>query len=110
MNCYLSKTEISSFCGDIVALKLKSDEDIERLDICWHTDSDCVEIREFQGDFSFNDGVLLVLRHAGTATVTAALDGSVYSCRVTVNERQVASSNDKMNYYLGDLHVHRCCS
>ena len=106
MNCYLSKNEISSFLGDVVCLKLKSDENIERADISWSTDSDAVEIREFRGDFSFNDGVLLVLRRVGTANVCATLDGVEYSCHVTVNERQIASPTDKFNYYVGDLHDH----
>ncbi len=106
MICYLSKNQIFSFCGDVVCLKLKSDEDIERANIVWETDSDVVEIKEFQGDFSFNDGVLLVLRKEGEATVSATLDGEEYSCRVTVSERQKAAEGEAMNYYIGDLHVH----
>ena len=108
----LSKNSITSFCGNIVPLHLGFDgEEHDRLskaDIKWESDSDAVAIRSFEGDdeMSFNNGVLLILRKVGEANVTAALDGVSYTCTVRVEEAEKASSEDALEYFIGDLHDH----
>ncbi len=104
----LSQTEITSFCGHVLPLRLLSDTDISQADIRWSSDSDAVSIRSFDvgRPCSVRDGVLLVLQKIGTATVRAELDGNTYSCGVTVRERRRASVDEEMQYYIGDLHDH----
>ena len=103
----LSSSEIKSFCGDVVPLRLPSEEDISQADIRWSTEGDAVRIRMFdEGEFSFRNGVLLTLMKPGTAAVTAELDGVRYVCNVLVHEMHRASSEDELNYYVGDFHLH----
>jgi len=112
MSVTLSKSAITSFCGDILPLHLGFDgEDHNRLsraDITWKVDSNCVAIRSFSGDTEgcFNNGVLLILKKPGNATVTAKLDGEEYVCTVTVREPAHVSSDDKLEFFIGDLHNH----
>ena len=81
MDCHLSRTRIETFLGNVMCLKLVSDEDIRQADIKWHSDSDAVRIREFsgKGEFDFSDGVLLSTDKLGEACVTADLDGVSYT-------------------------------
>ncbi len=104
----LSQTSISSFCGHVLPLRLLSDTDISGADIRWTSDSDCVSIRSFDigRPYSVRDGVLLILQKIGTAAVRAELDGNTYTCKVTVRERRRASGEEKMQYFIGDLHDH----
>ena len=112
MSVTLSKNAITSFCGDILPLHLGFDGEhhdrLSRADITWEVDSDCVAIRSFSGcaDGCFNNGVLLILKKPGKATVTARLDGEQYACTVTVREPAHASSDDKLEFFIGDLHNH----
>lgn len=108
MNCYLSKAEINSFATNVVCLKLISDSDISHANIKWEADSDILRIRDFCGDgeFDFNDGVLLSLDKVGTAYVTATLDGVKYVCKVNIREPKRARHDEKLNFYIGDFHDH----
>ena len=108
----LSKSNITSFRGNIIPLHIgfESDEHdaLSVADIKWESDSDCVAIRSFSGEKRgcFNNGVLLILNKTGTATVTATLDGVCHACRVTINEPDTTSSDDELQYFVGDLHDH----
>lgn len=108
MNCYLSRTEIDSFQGNVVCLKLVSDCDIMHADILWKTDSENLRIRKFsgEGEFCFHDGILLSLDKVGTATVSATLDGKNYECKVNIREMKSVSPENKLNFYIGDFHDH----
>lgn len=112
MSVTLSKNNITSFRGNIIPLHLGFDGDehdrLSKADIKWEVDSDCVAIRSFSGDADgcFNNGVLLILNKAGTTNVTANLDGVSQTCKVTVNEPNTASSDDDLEYFIGDLHDH----
>lgn len=108
MSCYLSKTEISSFRGDIVPLQLLSDEDLSKAQIRWSCDGDLLSVRTFDGEDAecFNNGVLLTLKVPGTTTVTAEYDGRVYACTVNIREGKKAQKGDKMHFFAGDFHDH----
>ena len=110
MNCFLSKNEISSFCGDIVPLQLLSDTDLSKAEIRWTCETDILSVRTFEGDGAecFNNGILLTLKRPGTTTVTAELDGNRYTCTVAVREGKRAKKGDKMHFYRGDFHDHTC--
>ena len=66
MSIHLSRAEIDSFHNNVVCLKLCG-ENLELADIKWSADNDGVRIRDFknEGEFSFNDGVLLALEYNG---------------------------------------------
>jgi len=108
MNCRLSKTEINTFAGQVICLKLLSDDDITHADINWETDSDILRIRSFsgEGEFDFNDGILISLDRAGEANVSVTLDGVRYECRVTVREPRKARPDEELHFYVGDFHDH----
>ncbi len=112
MSVTLSKTSITSFCGDVLPLHLGFDGDehatLSKADIKWESDSDAVFIRTFSegSQQPFNNGVLLVLKKVGCAKVTATLDGAAYTCEVTVTEQKKASSEDDLSYFVADLHDH----
>ncbi len=112
MSVTLSKNNITSFRGNVLPLHLGFDSEqhgtLAKADIKWESDSDAVALRSFEGDdpMSFNNGVLLLLNKVGSANITATLDGVTYTCNVTVRETQTASSDDELNFYVGDLHNH----
>lgn len=112
MCLFLSKSSISSFQGDIQPLHLGFDSELHNelasKNIIWRSDSDAVAIRAFSGDdkLSFNNGVLLVFKKVGSANVTATLDGITYTCSVTVKKPKIANADDKLDFYIGDLHNH----
>lgn len=112
MSLSLSKSTVSSYLGDILPLHLgfnSAEHDVlKNADIHWESDSDAVSLRTFSGDdaMSFRHGVLLILRAVGHANVTATLDGTSYTCAVTVRERMTAQPNGEMQFYVGDLHNH----
>ena len=112
MSKKLSKESIVSYRGDILPLHIGFDSDeheyLKSADIKWESDSDCVSIRTFSGEdkMCFNNGALLILNKVGEANVTATLDGEKHLCRVTVREPIIADSEDKFDYFIGDLHNH----
>lgn len=108
MDTYLSRTCIKSFRDNVVCLKLCGNEDLAAKNIKWSADSDIVRIRSFEneGEFSFNDGILLALEQCGSTVVTAELNGQKYACSVTIEECKVAAPEDTFNYYIGDFHNH----
>jgi len=112
----LSKTSIQSFEGNIIPLRLLGVTEMGLDPVSWHMEGFGVQMRAFGpeiptlgwfGDTDpFTDGVLLTLCAPGEATVTAIYDGQEYACHITVRERKKASSDDRMNYYIGDMHIH----
>lgn len=109
MAIYLTKTSLSSYCGDILPLRLLSDtEDLTQAQITWEADPEMVLLRSFDiGEpLSFRNGVLLTLLQPGTSTVTATLDGRVYTCTVTARAFKTADPALPMHHYIGDLHTH----
>ncbi len=112
MTVSLSQNHITSFVGDVLPLHIGFDSEkhneLAKADIKWESDSDAVSLHSFSGNdpMCFNNGVLLILKKAGNATVTATMGGVQYTCFVTVTENKKASSDDKLNYYIGDLHNH----
>ena len=112
MSATLSKKNITSFRGNIIPLHIgfeSEDHDtLAKADIKWESDSDCVAIRTFSGDNRgcFNNGILLILNKVGTANIRATLDGVTQVCCVAVTEPNAASSDDKLEYFIGDLHDH----
>ena len=108
MSIYLSKTEITSYCGNVVPLKLIADHDISCDSIKWQSDSDHIKIRDFSKskDYAFNNGVLLTLSKEGCTKVICEHDGKKYECKVSISKRRHATRDDKMNVYPADLHIH----
>ena len=112
MSVNLSKEKIKSFRGDVVPLyfdfKLDSKNELAKADVKWICEGDAVALRTFSGEdeTSFNNGVLLILNKVGKATVKANFEGREYTCEVEVTEPEAVSSEDEMNYYLGDFHDH----
>ena len=88
MSLYLSKTEISSFCGDVLPLQLLGREDLREGEIRWTASSSILSLQTFRGNEpeNFNNGVLLTLKKEGTATVTARFEGKTYECTVNIRE------------------------
>lgn len=111
----LSKTQIHSFVGDIIPLRLLGVSAFGLDPIRWHLSGNCVQMRTFSPDVCatwygdldpFTDGILLTLCSPGQAVVTAVYEGTEYSCNIYIRERKVAQPDDLMQYYLGDMHIH----
>lgn len=107
MNFKLSKTEINSFCGDVVALQLIGDSDLTMADIKWSAEGVAM-ITEFPGEYpyGFRDGVLVTLTAVGEGKVTAEFSGERYECAVLARERRQYKRGEKLCYFVGDLHAH----
>ena len=108
MNLKISNEHIESFVGDVKPLWLFGEENLKFKGIKWALSGDAVMMRRCGGcsHGAFNYGVILTFVKAGEATVTASYDGVDYVCRVLCRERKKYTSDDVMNYYLGDFHAH----
>ena len=106
----LTSTQIDSYCGNVVPLRLLGGTAYGKDPIVWESDSDSVQLTSFEGQEKgcFTDGVLLTLVKPGNAVVSARLVSKEYRCQVTVREMSTASSGQRLNYYIGDLHDHTC--
>ena len=103
----LSKTHIASFCGDVVPLRLLGGEPYSLDPITWRSEGGSVLLKSYADDPEpFTDGVLLTLMKPGKASVTATFEGKDYVCSIEVREARTAKPGEKLNYYVGDLHVH----
>ena len=112
----LDKTRIDSFVGNIIPLRLLGVEKFGLDPVSWCLEGEGVKMRTFTpdtpyagwyGDCSpFTDGVLLTLCTPGEAKVIATHEGKEYVCEISVREMKKASSDDEMNYYVGDMHIH----
>lgn len=109
MSISLSKTQISSFVGDVLPLYLvDGDNDLSNSDIMWTASGESVQIRSFAHDplTPFTHGVLITLKKEGEGEVTATYLGEQYTCRVFARAAKCANDNDDFQYYRGDLHTH----
>ena len=108
MDIKISAEKIESFVGDVLPLWLISDENLKFKGIKWSVEGSAVIMRRCSGCFhgAFSYGVFLTFVEAGEATVTASYDGVTYTCEVVSRERKKYTSDDDMNYYLGDFHSH----
>ena len=104
----LTHDSISSYVSDVIPLKLLSDNGVRCEGVKWKVSGDAVCIREFINDpeIPFSDGVMVSLKSVGEATVIAEYMGASYECKAKVRERAHYSSEDKHNYYRGDMHTH----
>ena len=108
---HLSRNTISTFCGNVLPLRLLGGEEYGREKITWHTDNkQVVQIGSFAQRYptggEFTDGVLLTFLKPGEATVTAKYDRKSYTCKVEVREMRHATPEDKLQYFVGDMHDH----
>ncbi len=98
----LSKKRIESFCSNVLPLFFKGEGSVK-----WSTDSDAVQLRTFdKGELAFENGVLVTLKKAGSAVVTAECDGKKYPCQIEIREMKHWSNEEACFYYAGDLHDH----
>ncbi len=113
MEVCLSKERIESFCRNGLPLRLLGVEAFGMEAITWQLEGDCLDLRTFtkpsynqwdEGDFT--DGVLLTFLAPGEAKVIATYRDVDYVCHVVSREMKRASSYDKMEYFIGDMHVH----
>ncbi len=109
----LSHSCIDSFCGDVVPLRLLGVEEFGMEDITWTLEGDCVRMKTFTGpsenfadDGEFTDGVLLTLLFPGEAKIICTYKGIRHTCLIVVRERKSVSSEEAVNFYLGDMHLH----
>ena len=107
MSIKLSKSEIFSYVGDVIPLKLIGEDDLRYKDIKWSTTGGVCHFREFSGAArgAFNDGILVTLDKVGVGYVTAEYDGVSYTASVSVREMKRYSGGE-LRYYLGDMHDH----
>jgi len=113
MKICLSKERIESFCGNVLPLRLLGVEEFGMEAITWRLEGDCLDLKTFTepafnqwDDGDFTDGVLLTFLTPGEARVIATYQGNDYVCQVVSREMKRASSEDKMEYFIGDMHVH----
>ena len=103
----LSSSNIESWCGNVLPLRLLGGMEYGNEPITWHSDAPCVRVTSYaQEEGCFTDGVMLTLLTTGQATVTATLGDKCWCCRVTVRERKKAMSGKELHYYTGDFHNH----
>lgn len=113
MKISLSKEKIESFCGDVQPLQLLGVEEFGMEEITWRLEGDCLNLRTFTNpsfnqwdDGDFTDGVLLTFLVPGEAKVIATYQGTDYVCRVISREMKQTSSEDALDYFIGDMHMH----
>lgn len=113
MKICLSKEKLESFCGDVLPLQLLGVEEFGMEEVTWRLEGDCLDLRTFTNpsinkwdDGDFTDGVLLTFLVPGTARVIATYQGTDYVCQVISREMKRASSEDNLDYFIGDMHVH----
>ena len=108
MEIKLSQTNIDSFVGNVLPLRLLGVKEYSMEDISWQVSDSCVQITAFhQGERDpFTDGVLLTLCNPGEACVTARYGGKDYVCQVTVRQRSHTPSGKGFSYFVGSFHDH----
>jgi len=104
----LSKKHIDSYVGDVIPLYLCGDGISKDSPVEWRVEGNAAALRGFSGKgaHSFDNGVLISLIKEGDGEVVAAFGGNEY--RASVHARQMihASSEDELNFYVGDMHCH----
>ncbi|MBE6713502.1 MAG: discoidin domain-containing protein [Ruminococcaceae bacterium] len=108
---YLSRESIFTYKGNVLPLRLLGGEDYNTDKIRWSTDNKTViQISEYSKNYryggEFTNGVLLTFLEVGEAVVTAKYGRKTYTCKIEVREMRRASSSDKLQYFVGDMHDH----
>lgn len=108
---YLSQTSISTFAGNVLPLRLLGGTEYGNEKIRWTTDHpEIVQITDFSRHYptggEFTDGVLLTFLEPGEAAVTARYGKKTYICAVSVREMRNAEPDEKLQYFVGDMHDH----
>ena len=107
----LSRERISTFCGNVMPLRLLGGEDYNCEKITWRAeDPSVVQITVFSKNYptggEFTNGVLLTFLAAGKTAVTAKYAGRSYTCQVSARPMRRAVPSDEMQYFVGDMHDH----
>lgn len=104
----LSKKVISSYVSDVIPLYLEGDGIDKKSPVTWRIEGDVATLRTFSGDgqYSFDNGVLVTLQKVGEGRIIATLDGEEYSIPVIAREMIHASSEDTLEYLVADMHCH----
>ena len=97
----LSKKIISSFCGDVIPLRII--EGYKAGEVIWECDNDNVFIRKINSN---HEKVILSLLKEGKSIITADYCGEKLKCHIVIEKMFHALPNEKMNYYIGDFHIH----
>lgn len=108
MEIKLSMTDMDSFVGNVLPLRLLGVAEYGMGNIQWAVSDPCVQITAFDqaSKDPFTDGILLTLLAAGQAEVTATYREKTYCCRICVHERMRAPSQKGLSYFVGSLHDH----
>ena len=108
MEIRFSQTNIDSFVGDVLPLRLLGVAEYGMEDIRWATSDTCVQITAFDqaNKDPFTDGILLTLLAPGQAQVTATYRGKTYSCQVCIHERMHVPSQKGLTYFISSMHDH----
>jgi len=108
MEIRFSQTNIDSFVGDVLPLRLLGVAEYGMEDIRWATSDTCVQITAFDqaNKDPFTDGILLTLLSPGQAQVTATYRGKTYSCQVCIHERMHVPSQKGLTYFISSMHDH----
>lgn len=104
----LSKNLISSYVSDVIPLMLEGDGIGKGSPVVWRAEGDVATVRTFSGEgkYSFNHGVLVTLVKEGEGKIIAEYNGREYSAAVQARAMCCASSEDELNFYVGDMHCH----
>ena len=104
----LSKTSISSYVSDVIPLYLIGEGLDKDSAVSWRVDGDAAVIRNFDnaGKHAFKNGILISLVKVGSATIVATYAGKEYSANIEARTMKTASSEDELQYFVGDMHCH----
>ena len=108
MEIKLSQSNINSFVGNVLPLRLLGVAEYGMENIEWTASAPCVQITAFdQAEKDpFTDGILLTLLSPGQAQVTATYRGKTYSCQVCIHERMHVPSQKGLTYFISSMHDH----
>lgn len=104
----LSKSIISSYVGDVIPLYLCGDGVDKNSKVTWNIEGDAATLRGFSGsgEHSFDNGILISLVKEGDGEVVAVFGDKEYRASVHARPMSHASSEDELNFYVGDMHCH----
>jgi len=108
MERVLSHSHISTFCKNVIPLRLLGKEPFETEEIVWSCDTDGIRITALSegGIDGLTNGVLLTVLRPCEGVVTASVDGKTYSCRVEAREMRQFPGGKGLGYFIGDFHDH----
>lgn len=106
-NVRISRENISSFVGEVIAVYLLSDKGLYIEGVEWVLPEQGVTVRRLDGDAEYGTeaGVILAFTECGEYTVKAIYCGREYTSNISVRKMR-SFEGEEYNYYRGDLHVH----